>query len=206
MDRLRRAALLAVLTIICATGPVQAATPEDRAVAVAAASPAPESEKAAIALDAAPLTSGPRPYLQLLAEALAEQPPQDDVRRAIAAAASDYALDPALIEAVAWKESRFQHKARSRRGAVGVMQLLPSTARGLGVNPFDMAQNVRGGALYLRQMLGQFGGDVKLALAAYNAGPGAVRRHGGVPPYAETQNYVTAILGRMALTTAVSGR
>ncbi|HWU80542.1 MAG TPA: lytic transglycosylase domain-containing protein, partial [Caulobacter sp.] len=68
----------------------------------------------------------------------------------------------------------------------------------LGVDPFDATQNIRGGALYLRRMLSEFGGDVRLALAAYNAGPAAVRKHGGVPPYAETQAYVTSILGRMA--------
>jgi soluble lytic murein transglycosylase-like protein len=125
-----------------------------------------------------------------------------DVQRQISAAAAEMSLDPKLIEAVAWRESRFRQSARSPRGATGVMQLMPGTARDLGVDAHDMAQNVRGGALYLRQMLGQFGGDVKLALAAYNAGPAAVRKHGGVPPYAETQAYVTAILGRMAVTGA----
>ena len=120
------------------------------------------------------------------------------VQRELTLAAADYALDPKLIEAVAWRESRFRHEARSSKGAVGVMQLMPSTARDLGVDPQDMAQNVRGGALYLRQMLNRFGGDVRLALAAYNAGPGAVLKHGGVPPYAETQAYVSSILGRMA--------
>lgn len=122
----------------------------------------------------------------------------EDVRAALSAAAADYALDPQLIEAVAWRESRFQHHARSSKGALGVMQLMPGTARDLGVDPSDMVQNVKGGAMYLRQMLNRFGGDVRLALAAYNAGPGAVLKHGGVPPYAETQAYVTAILGRMS--------
>ena len=126
----------------------------------------------------------------------------ESVSRQISAAASEFSIDPKLVEAVAWRESRFRQSARSPRGATGVMQLMPGTARDLGVDAHDMAQNVRGGALYLRQMLGQFGGDVRLALAAYNAGPGAVRKHGGVPPYAETQAYVTAILGRMAVTGA----
>ncbi len=126
----------------------------------------------------------------------------DVVRRQISAAASEFSVDPKLVEAVAWRESRFRQSARSRRGAAGVMQLMPGTARDLGVDATDLTQNIRGGALYLRQMLGQFGGDVKLALAAYNAGPAAVRKHGGVPPYAETQAYVTAILGRMAATGA----
>ena len=126
----------------------------------------------------------------------------EEVRVALTLAAADYALDPKLVEAVAWRESRFHHAARSSKGAVGVMQLMPGTARDLGVDPSDMAQNVKGGAMYLRQMLNRFGGDVRLALAAYNAGPGAVLRHGGVPPYAETQAYVTAILGRMANSSA----
>jgi soluble lytic murein transglycosylase-like protein len=123
----------------------------------------------------------------------------DTVRRQLSTAADAYALDPKLIEAVAWRESRFRADARSPKGAVGVMQLMPGTARDLGVDPFDVTQNIRGGAIYLRRMLSEFGGDVRLALAAYNAGPAAVRKHGGVPPYAETQAYVTSILGRMAV-------
>jgi hypothetical protein len=152
---------------------------------------------------------GPAVYTDESVEAIA--PPltpavfeegHEEVRREIAVAAAAYALDPKLVEAVAWRESRFKPTARSRKGAVGVMQLMPATARDLGVDPSDMAQNVRGGAMYLRQMLTRFGGDVKLALAAYNAGPGAVLKHGGVPPYAETQAYVTSILGRMAVSGA----
>jgi len=127
----------------------------------------------------------------------------DAVRRQLSTAANAYALDPKLIEAVAWRESRFRPEARSDKGAIGVMQLMPGTARDLGVDPFDPAQNIRGGAMYLRRMLSAFGGDVRLALAAYNAGPAAVRKHGGVPPYAETQAYVTSILGRMAATGTV---
>lgn len=126
----------------------------------------------------------------------------DAVRRELSTAADAYALDPKLIEAVAWRESRFRPEARSDKGAIGVMQLMPGTARDLGVDPFDPAQNIRGGAMYLRRMLSEFGGDVRLALAAYNAGPAAVRKHGGVPPYAETQAYVSSILGRMAATGA----
>jgi len=103
-----------------------------------------------------------------------------------------------LIEAVAWTESRFNVGAVSPKGARGVMQLMPGTARMLGVDADDPAQNIRGGAAYLAAMLRQFGGDVVLALAAYNAGPGAVRRHGGVPPYAETQAYVEKVLTRLA--------
>ena len=152
--------------------------------------------------------NGPARFTEDGAEALAPPAPLateaagDVVRQRISAAALEFSVDPRLVEAVAWRESRFKQSARSKRGAAGVMQLMPGTARDLGVDATDMTQNIRGGALYLRQMLGQFGGDVKLALAAYNAGPGAVRKHGGVPPYAETQAYVTAILGRMAATGA----
>lgn len=133
-------------------------------------------------------------------------PPSQDtevVRQQLSTAADAYALDPKLVEAVAWHESRFRSNAVSPKGAVGVMQLMPGTARDLGVDPMDVGQNIRGGALYLRRMLTEFGGDVRLALAAYNAGPAAVRKHGGVPPYAETQAYVTSILGRMAASGAV---
>lgn len=103
-----------------------------------------------------------------------------------------------LIEAVAWTESRFNVAAVSPKGARGVMQLMPGTARGLGVDPRDPAQNVYGGAAYLRSLLDAFDGDIVLTLAAYNAGPGAVRRHGGPPPYAETQAYVAQVLNRLA--------
>lgn len=120
------------------------------------------------------------------------------VRQQISSVAATYALDPKLVEAVAWRESGFRPEARSPKGAIGVMQLMPDTARAMGVDPSDVTQNIHGGARYLRRMLAEFGGDVRLALAAYNAGPEAVRKYGGVPPYAETKAYVASILGRMA--------
>jgi soluble lytic murein transglycosylase-like protein len=113
----------------------------------------------------------------------------------IARASSTYNLPSGLLRAVIQAESDFDPRCVSPAGAQGLMQLMPGTANALGVsNAFDPEQNVMGGAQYLRQQLDRFGGDVRLALAAYNAGPGAVRRHGGVPPFAETQRYITRVL------------
>ena len=112
-------------------------------------------------------------------------------------AAERAGVDPRLLASLAWSESGFDPGARSGAGATGLVQLMPATARGLGVtDTTDPAQSLRGGATYLRQQLDAFGGDPQLALAAYNAGPTAVRRHGGVPPYAETQKYVQTVLDR----------
>ena len=105
------------------------------------------------------------------------------------------------MDAVAWQESRYNPRARSSAGAIGVMQLMPGTARQLGVtNPHDVRQNVAGGTAYLRAQLDRFGNNVPLALAAYNAGPGAVMKYGGIPPYRETQDYVWKIMRRMSAT------
>jgi soluble lytic murein transglycosylase-like protein len=120
-----------------------------------------------------------------------------EISRAIQDASIRHAISAPLVEAVAWQESRFNQAAVSPKGAMGVMQLMPATARQLGVDARDVTSNIEGGALYLSQMLRRFEGDVPRALAAYNAGPEAVQRYGGVPPYAETQAYVRAILGRL---------
>lgn len=121
--------------------------------------------------------------------------PQDSTYLpAIEAAAGKYGVDPKLVSAVAEVESGYEQGAISATGAVGVMQLMPETAESLGVNPYDAAQNIDGGAKYLKQMLDTFGGDVRKAVAAYNAGPEAVREYGGVPPYSETQQYVSSVL------------
>jgi soluble lytic murein transglycosylase-like protein len=114
----------------------------------------------------------------------------------IDAAATRYGIDPGLLRGLVRQESGFDPRAHSPAGAMGLTQLMPATAASLGVtDPYDPVQALDGGAKYLRQQLDRFGGDPAKALAAYNAGPGAVTRYGGVPPYAETQNYVRNILG-----------
>jgi soluble lytic murein transglycosylase-like protein len=120
------------------------------------------------------------------------------VQALIAEAAVRQRLSPDLISEVAWRESRYRQAAVSPRDAVGVMQLTAGTARMLGVDRYDAGQNIHGGAAYLRGMLDRYGGDLRLALAAYNAGPGAVDRYRGVPPSRETRAYVDAILERLS--------
>ncbi|HXC43309.1 MAG TPA: lytic transglycosylase domain-containing protein [Candidatus Dormibacteraeota bacterium] len=117
-----------------------------------------------------------------------------DIDTAIEQAAARHNVDPNLVRAVVKVESNFNPNAVSRKGAMGLMQLMPSTARQLNVkNPFDPEQNVDAGVRHLKQLLENYGGDIKLTLAAYNAGAGAVARSSGVPRYAETQNYVRRI-------------
>ncbi len=118
----------------------------------------------------------------------------DAYKTEIAAAAADYGVDSALLRAVIHAESAFNPLAISSKGAQGLMQLMPGTAGDLGVtNAFDAAQNIRGGARYLGELLKSFNGDAQLATAAYNAGPGAVQKYHGVPPYEETQFYVQRV-------------
>ena len=104
-----------------------------------------------------------------------------------------HGLPPLLLRAVAWQESRGRPTAVSRKGALGIMQLMPETAAALGVDPRDPIDNLRGGAIYLRRQIDRFG-SVPLALAAYNAGPGAVVRFNGIPPFRETRAYVASIM------------
>jgi soluble lytic murein transglycosylase-like protein len=110
--------------------------------------------------------------------------------------ADTWQVDPSLVKAIIANESGFNANATSPVGAQGLMQLMPATAQGVGVkDSYDPAQNVAGGTRYLKGLLDRFHGDVKLAVAAYNAGPGAVEKYGDVPPYAETKNYVQNVLG-----------
>jgi hypothetical protein len=124
---------------------------------------------------------------------------------AVEFAAASANISPTLLAALIWQESRWNPRAVSRKGAMGLTQLMPGTARQLGVNPADPLANLVGGARYLRQLLDQFDGNVEKALAAYNAGPGRVRSAGGIPAIAETQNYVSSIVRRIA-NTATGGQ
>jgi soluble lytic murein transglycosylase-like protein len=114
----------------------------------------------------------------------------------IEAAAQRNGVDPAVLHGLIQQESNFDPGAQSSAGAMGLTQLMPGTASSLGVSdPMNAAESIEGGARYLGQLLSQFGGNTTEALAAYNAGPGAVQQYGGVPPYAETQSYVSKVLG-----------
>ncbi|WHH58431.1 lytic transglycosylase domain-containing protein [Petroclostridium sp. X23] len=118
------------------------------------------------------------------------------IEKAVNDASKKYGIPSNIVSAVIAAESNFNPTALSSKGAQGLMQLMPGTAKSLGVNnPWDITQNIEGGVKYLKEQLDQFGGDLKLALAAYNAGPNSVTKHNGVPPYAETQDYVKKILG-----------
>jgi len=135
----------------------------------------------------------------LASTGVSELPADTPFGAEITAAAKKHGIDPALLAGLVKQESGFDPNAGSPAGARGLTQLMPATAAGLGVTDvLDPLQSLDGGAKYLRQQLDAFGGDVTRALAAYNAGPGAVQRYGGVPPYAETQNYVRVVQANAA--------
>lgn len=139
------------------------------------------------AADAAQQTAAAKPVSNSAGKA--------DIVKMINLAAGKYGVDPKLAMAVAEAESGLSPDAVSPVGAVGVMQLMPETARSLGVrNSNDPRENIDGGVRYLKQMLTTFGGDVSKAVAAYNAGPQAVKNYNGIPPYSETRNYVARVL------------
>jgi len=173
------------------------------ALALAACAPA-FAQVLEIGADGAVTTySGPAVYasdgVRSLTPQAATAPPAAapaEVAQAIRESAERHAVSAPLAEAVAWQESHFRQAAVSSKGALGVMQLTPATARRLGVDPADLKANIDGGVAYLGQMIARFG-DLPRALAAYNAGPEAVERFGGVPPFAETKAYVKSILGRL---------
>lgn len=123
---------------------------------------------------------------------------------ALTQAAASANVSPTLLSALVWQESRWNAQAVSPKGAMGLAQLMPATARDLGVNPADPVQNLTGGARYLRYLLDEFGGDVEKALAAYNAGPARVRSAGGVPAIAETRAYVASIVRHISYSTGAS--
>lgn len=158
---------------------------------------------------AAPVSDEPADVAELSADfavpprAIADAARQAGVVPAVYAAkvaelAGRFDLSPALIEALVWQESRWRAGARSPVGAQGLAQLMPGTARYLGVNPLDPFANLEGGARYLREQLDRFDGNIEKALAAYNAGPGRVIAAGGVPRIRETQGYVASIMGRLS--------
>ncbi len=177
----------AILTVLAMPFPARADVLEigaNGAQWVAGGPPKPRSESVPTGFDGAQTPSASR--------APAEWQPY------LAAVAARYDLSPALLEALIWQESRWQHRAVSPAGARGLAQLMPNTARDLGVNPDDPFANIEGGARYLKMQLTNFGGNIEKALAAYNAGPARVARAGGVPRIRETQDYVAAILGRLS--------
>lgn len=124
-----------------------------------------------------------------------DAPSKNQILNLVTSVSQKHGVDDKLVKALIKQESGFNPKAKSHAGAMGLMQLMPSTAKGLGVtDPMNPVQNVEGGVKYLKSMLDRYNGNVILALAAYNAGPGAVDKYSGVPPYKETQNYVRNIL------------
>ena len=172
----------------------QVASPGSGAIGAGSGAPA-AGTSFATALASASSTglagSGAQPAVQGSASA-----PGGEYDVLVEQAAARNGLDPAVLHGLIQQESGFDPNATSGAGAAGLTQLMPATASSLGVsNPLNPAESIEGGARYLAQMMSRFGGNTEDALAAYNAGPGAVSQYGGIPPYAETQSYVSKVLG-----------
>lgn len=142
------------------------------------------------------VSSKDRPSFEGALGRVKDQALRKEIRNSILSSSQKHNLPPELVVAVIHQESKFKPHAHSHVGARGLMQLMPGTARGLGVkNIHNVRENVEGGCKYLRQLCDKFGGNYKLALAAYNSGPGNVQKYGGIPPFKETQGYVEKIMG-----------
>ncbi|HEY5194131.1 MAG TPA: lytic transglycosylase domain-containing protein [Solirubrobacteraceae bacterium] len=164
-------------------------------VSMGAPSQAPAGDFAA-ALQAATTADSPSPVGAQSESAAGAGAGSSEYDPVIEQAAERYGVDPAVLHGLIQQESGFDPSAQSSAGASGLTQLMPGTAASMGVaNPLNPAESIEGGARYLSQLMGQFGGNTEDALAAYNAGPGAVQQYGGIPPYAETQSYVSKVLG-----------
>ncbi|HEX7751878.1 MAG TPA: lytic transglycosylase domain-containing protein [Novosphingobium sp.] len=187
------AALLALSPLVPTVAHADVLEIGTRGAAWVAGGPAAATEATTFDLDA-PLAAVPQgtPVTDVAPTAV-----PDAYRARVAELAAKYDLSPALIEALVWQESRWRSGAVSPAGARGLAQLMPGTARQMGVNPDDPHANLEGGARYLRAQLDAFGGDIEKALAAYNAGPGRVQAAGGIPRIRETQNYVASIMARL---------
>lgn len=147
-------------------------------------------------IDTVSIEEGPGTTAPMTALAASAGP--DQWRGRIAELSAKYDVSPQLLEALVWQESRWRTGAVSPVGARGLAQLMPGTARQMGVNPHDPSSNLEGGARYLRMQLDAFGGDIEKALAAYNAGPARVAKANGIPRIRETQNYVASIMSRLS--------
>jgi soluble lytic murein transglycosylase-like protein len=196
----------AMIALTCAAMPARADVMEIDATgahwisgALAVPAALPEAEAGASAADVVELSADFAVPPQAIADAARQAGVVPAVYAAkVAELARRFDLSPTLIEALVWQESRWNAAARSPVGARGLAQLMPGTARYLGVNPDDPLANLEGGARYLREQLDRFDGDIEKALAAYNAGPGRVIAAGGVPRIRETQGYVASIMGRLS--------
>ncbi len=184
-----------------AAGGLAPASSQSMAAAGYAGAPAESSDfasalQAATTADVASAAGSTGAYAPAVQSAAAGAEAGGEYESLVDQAASHNGLDPAVLHGLIEQESGFDPSASSSAGASGLTQLMPGTAASLGVaDPLNAAESIEGGARYLGRLMSQFGGNTEDALAAYNAGPGAVQQYGGIPPYAETQSYVSKVLG-----------